>query len=121
MPISRASDFRRLTWIRTWRLFTAKTSFMAETSATSGRLDSLLERWPDKEATGTCGTCLWRKQDVLSTNGHVRTCNKIVSPGAGAAGMNIVAGRPRLAHKSHALRNGAGCAKVVYLDSFIAP
>jgi arginine decarboxylase len=78
MPISRGKSISRSHWIQDMGAFYGPNIFMAETSATSGGLDSLLEpHGPIKEAQELASRAFGSKQTFFATNG-TSTCNKIV-------------------------------------------
>ena len=78
MPISRGKSISRSHWIQDMGAFYGPNIFMAETSATSGGLDSLLEpHGPIKEAQELAARAFGSKQTFFATNG-TSTCNKIV-------------------------------------------
>ena len=85
MPISRGKSISRSHWIQDMGAFYGPNIFLAETSATSGGLDSLLEpRGPIKEAQDMAARAFGAKHTFFATNG-TSTCNKIVVQARGAA------------------------------------
>ena len=92
--------------------------FMAETSATSGGLDSLLEpHGPIKRAQELASRAFGSKLTVFATNG-TSTCNKIVVQAVIRPGDIVLVDRD--CHKSHHYGMVLSGAKVVYLDSYPA-
>ena len=90
--------------------------FLAETSATSGGLDSLLEpHGPIKKAQEKAARAFGAKQTFFSTNG-TSTCNKIVVQAIVRPGDIVLVDRD--CHKSHHYGMVLAGAQVVYLDSY---
>ncbi|MFQ5566915.1 MAG: ornithine decarboxylase, partial [Paracoccaceae bacterium] len=78
MPISRGKSISKSHWIQDMGAFYGPNIFLAETSATSGGLDSLLEpHGTIKEAQELAARAFGAKQTFFATNG-TSTCNKIV-------------------------------------------
>ncbi|MCB1940719.1 MAG: ornithine decarboxylase, partial [Candidatus Accumulibacter sp.] len=90
--------------------------FLAETSATSGGLDSLLEpHGPIKRAQEKAARAFGAKQTFFATNG-TSTCNKIVVQAIVRPGDIVLIDRD--CHKSHHYGMVLAGAQVVYLDSY---
>ncbi|WP_372799895.1 aminotransferase class I/II-fold pyridoxal phosphate-dependent enzyme, partial [Paracoccus seriniphilus] len=90
--------------------------FLAETSATSGGLDSLLEpRGPIKKAQEAASRAFGSKQTFFATNG-TSTCNKIVVQALIRPGDIVLVDRD--CHKSHHYGMVLSGANVVYMDSY---
>ena len=116
MPISRGKSITRSHWIQDMGAFYGPNIFMAETSATSGGLDSLLEpHGPIKEAQELAARAFGAKQTFFSTNG-TSTCNKIVVQALVRPGDIVLVDRD--CHKSHHYGMVLAGAQVVYLDSY---
>jgi arginine decarboxylase len=116
MPISRGKSISRSHWIQDMGAFYGPNIFLAETSATSGGLDSLLEpHGPIKEAQELAARAFGAKQTFFSTNG-TSTCNKIVVQALVRPGDIVLVDRD--CHKSHHYGMVLAGAKVVYLDSY---
>ncbi len=76
MPISRGKSISRSHWIQDMGAFYGPNIFLAETSATSGGLDSLLEpHGPIKEAQELASRAFGSKQTYFATNG-TSTCTE---------------------------------------------
>jgi arginine decarboxylase len=106
MPISRGKSITRSHWIQDMGAFYGANIFMAETSATSGGLDSLLEpHGPIKEAQELAARAFGSKQTYLRHQRHL-DLQQDRRAGAGAAGRHR-ADRPRLPQVAP-LRAGAG-------------
>ena len=107
MPISRGKSITRSHWIQDMGAFYGPNIFLAETSATSGGLDSLLEpHGPIKEAQELAAPGVRRpSQTFFATNG-TSTCNKVVVQGLVQARRHR-SGGPRLPQVAP-LRDGAG-------------
>ena len=116
MPISRGKSISRSHWIQDMGAFYGPNIFLAETSATSGGLDSLLEpRGPIKEAQDMAARAFGSKHTFFATNG-TSTCNKIVVQALVRPGDIVLVDRD--CHKSHHYGMVLAGANVVYMDSY---
>ncbi len=116
MPISRGKSITRSHWIQDMGAFYGPNIFLAETSATSGGLDSLLEpHGPIKEAQERAAVAFGSKQTFFATNG-TSTCNKIVVQALVRPGDIVLVDRD--CHKSHHYGMVLSGAQVVYLESY---
>lgn len=116
MPISRGKSITRSHWIQDMGAFYGPNIFLAETSATSGGLDSLLEpHGPIKKAQELASRAFGSKQTFFATNG-TSTCNKIVVQAVVRPGDIVLVDRD--CHKSHHYGMVLAGAEVVYLDSY---
>lgn len=116
MPISRGKSISRSHWIQDMGAFYGPNIFLAETSATSGGLDSLLEpRGPIKKAQENAARAFGSKQTFFATNG-TSTCNKIVVQALIRPGDIVLVDRD--CHKSHHYGMVLAGANVVYMDSY---
>ena len=116
MPISRGKSISRSNWIQDMGAFYGPNIFLAETSATSGGLDSLLEpKGPIKEAQDMAARAFGSKQTFFATNG-TSTCNKIVVQALVRPGDIVLVDRD--CHKSHHYGMVLAGANVVYMDSY---
>jgi arginine decarboxylase len=116
MPISRGKSISRSHWIQDMGAFYGPNIFLAETSATSGGLDSLLEpHGPIKKAQEYAARAFGAKQTFFATNG-TSTCNKIVVQALVRPGDIVLVDRD--CHKSHHYGMVLSGAEVVYLDSY---
>ena len=116
MPISRGKSISRSHWIQDMGAFYGPNIFLAETSATSGGLDSLLEpHGPIKEAQELAARAFGSKQTFFATNG-TSTCNKIVVQALIKPGDIVLVDRD--CHKSHHYGMVLAGAQVSYLDSY---
>ncbi|MEF3047082.1 aminotransferase class I/II-fold pyridoxal phosphate-dependent enzyme [Pseudotabrizicola sp. L79] len=116
MPISRGKSISRSHWIQDMGAFYGPNIFLAETSATSGGLDSLLEpHGPIKEAQELAARAFGSKQTFFATNG-TSTCNKIVVQALVRPGDIVLVDRD--CHKSHHYGMVLSGAQVCYLDSY---
>ncbi len=116
MPISRGKSITRSHWIQDMGAFYGPNIFLAETSATSGGLDSLLEpHGPIKEAQELAARAFGAKQTFFATNG-TSTCNKIVVQALVRPGDIVLVDRD--CHKSHHYGMVLCGAQVRYLDSY---
>ncbi len=116
MPISRGKSITRSHWIQDMGAFYGPNIFLAETSATSGGLDSLLEPvGAIKEAQELASRAFGSKQTFFATNG-TSTCNKIVVQALVRPGDIVLLDRD--CHKSHHYGMVLAGAQVCYLDSY---
>jgi arginine decarboxylase len=116
LPISRGKSIARSHWIQDMGVFYGPNIFLAETSATSGGLDSLLEpSGPIKRAQELAARAFGAKQTYFATNG-TSTCNKVVVQALVQPGDIVLVDRD--CHKSHHYGLVLAGAQVVYLDSY---
>lgn len=116
MPISRGKSILRSHWIQDMGDFYGMNIFLAETSATSGGLDSLLEpQGPIKRAQEMAARAFGARQTFFATNG-TSTCNKIVVQAMVRPGDIVLVDRD--CHKSHHYGMVLSGAHVQYLDSY---
>jgi arginine decarboxylase len=116
LPISRGKSITRSHWIQDMGAFYGPNIFLAETSATSGGLDSLLEpHGAIKEAQELASRAFGSKQTFFATNG-TSTCNKIVVQALVRPDDIVLVDRD--CHKSHHYGLVLAGAQVVYLDSY---
>ena len=116
LPVSRAKSIIKSTWIQDMLQFYGPNIFMAETSATSGGLDSLLEPvGPIKKAQELAARAFGAKQTYFVTNG-TSTGNKIVVQALVEPGDIVLVDRN--CHKSHHYGMVLAGARVCYLDSY---
>lgn len=116
MPISRGKSITRSHWIQDMGDFYGPNIFLAETSTTSGGLDSLLEpQGTIKEAQELASRAFGSKQTFFATNG-TSTCNKVVVQAIVRPGDIVLVDRD--CHKSHHYGMVLAGAQVVYLDSY---
>ena len=116
MPISRGKSIAKSNWIQDMGDFYGWNIFLAETSATSGGLDSLLDpHGPIKEAQELAARAFHAQHTYFSTDG-TSTCNKIVVQALVRPGDIVLVDRD--CHKSHHYGMVLSGAEVVYLDSY---
>ena len=116
MPISRGKSIQKSNWIQDMGQFYGMNIFLAETSATSGGLDSLLDpHGPIKEAQEAAARAFHSQHTYFATNG-TSTCNKIVVQALIQPGDIVLVDRD--CHKSHHYGMVLAGAEVVYLDSY---
>ena len=116
LPISRGKSITKSNWIRDMGDFYGMNIFFAETSATSGGLDSLLEpHGPIKKAHELASRAFGSRRTFFATNG-TSTCNKIVVQALVRPGDIVLVDRD--CHKSHHYGMVMCGAQVVYLDSY---
>ncbi|WP_404363388.1 aminotransferase class I/II-fold pyridoxal phosphate-dependent enzyme [Marinobacter sp.] len=116
MPISRGKSVTRSHWAGQMIDFYGINIFLAETSATSGGLDSLLQPYgPIKKAQEYAARAFGSRQSFFVTNG-TSTANKIVVQALIKPGDIVLVDRD--CHKSHHYGMVLSGAHVVYLDSY---
>lgn len=116
MPISRGNSIFKSNWIREMGDFYGKNIFLAETSATTGGLDSLLQpTGPLKKAQEYASRAFGSKKSFFVTNG-TSTANKIVVQALIQPADIVLVDRD--CHKSHHYGLVLSGAKPVYLDSY---
>ncbi len=116
LPISRGKSIVNSHWIRDMIAFYGLDIFLAETSATGGGLDSLLEpTGPLREAQDLAAETFGSKQTYFVTNG-TSTANKIVAQALVAPGDIVLVDRN--CHQSHHYGMMMAGAHVSYLDAY---
>jgi len=116
MPISRGKSVTKSHWIKEMVQFYGINIFLAETSATSGGLDSLLQpHGPIKKAQELAARAFGARRTYFVTNG-TSTANKIVVQALVKPGDIILIDRD--CHKSHHYGMVLAGAHVCYLDSY---
>jgi arginine decarboxylase len=116
LPISRGKSVLQSHWIQDMIQFYGLGVFLAETSATSGGLDSLLEpTGPIKLAQELAARAFGAKRTFWVTNG-TSTANKIVVQALIQPGDIVLLDRN--CHKSHHYGMVLSGAHVVYLDAY---
>ncbi len=119
LPIARGKSMSSGHWAKDLLEFYGPNIFMAETSATSGGLDSLLQpRGPIKRAQDAAARAFGAKQTYFVTNG-TSTANKIVSQALIRPGDIVLIDRD--CHKSHHYAMVLAGARPVYLESYALP
>lgn len=116
MPISRGKSVTRSHWAGHMIDFYGINIFLAETSATSGGLDSLLQPYgPIKKAQEYAARAFGARQSFFVTNG-TSTANKIVVQALIQPHDIVLVDRD--CHKSHHYGMVLAGASVCYLDSY---
>ena len=116
MPVSRGNSVFRSRWIRDFGEFYGRNLFLAETSSTTGGLDSLLQpTGPLKRAQELAATAYGARHTFFATNG-TSTSNKIVLQALVEPGDLVLIDRD--CHKSHHYGLVLSGAIPVYLDSY---
>lgn len=119
LPISRGSSLTHSHWAHDMYEFYGKSIFMAETSSTSGGLDSLLDpTGPIKEAQTLAAKTFGSDYTFWVTNG-TSTANKIVLQAITKPGDIVLIDRN--CHKSHHYGAILVGASVKYLDAYPLP
>jgi len=116
MPISRGKSIDKSHWIKDMGRFYGSNIFLAESSATTGGLDSLLQPLgPLKRAQKLAGRAYGSRRTYFVTNG-TSTANKIVVQALVRPGDVVLVDRD--CHKSHhyALLLAGACP--LYMDSY---
>ncbi len=116
MPISRGNSVFKSRWIQDFGEFYGRNLFLAETSATTGGLDSLLHpTGPLKKAQENAARAFGSLHTFFVTNG-TSTANKIVVQALIEPGDFVLIDRD--CHKSHHYGLVLGGGYPVYLDSY---
>ena len=116
LPISQGKSIVNSHWIKDMVDFYGLDVFMAETSATCGGLDSLLEpTGPLREAQQLAAKTFGSRQTFFVTNG-TSTANKIITQSLVAPGDIVLLDRN--CHQSHHYGMMLGGANVVYLEAY---
>jgi len=116
MPISRGNSVFKSRWIKDFGEFYGRNMFLAETSATTGGLDSLLQpTGPLKKAQEMAAETYGAQRTFFVTNG-TSTANKIVLQAIIEPGDLVLIDRD--CHKSHHYGMVLAGAYPVYLDSY---
>jgi arginine decarboxylase len=116
MPISRGKSVTKSHWIQDMAKFYGVNIFLAETSATSGGLDSLLDpQGPIKRAQERAARAFGAQRTYFVTNG-TSTANKIVLQGLIQPDDVVLVDRS--CHKSHHYGFVLAGARACYLDAY---
>ena len=116
MPISRGNSVFKSNWISDFGDFYGRNMFLAETSSTTGGLDSLLQpTGPIKKAQEMAAEAFGSRRTYFVTNG-TSTANKIVLQALVKPGDLVLIDRD--CHKSHHYGLVLSGAYPVYLDSY---
>lgn len=116
LPISRGGSVNNSSWIRDMGEFYGRNLLMAETSATSGGLDSLLSPTGSiKQAQTLAARAFGAKKSYFVTNG-TSTANKIVHQALITPGDVVLVDRN--CHKSHHYGLMMAGARLAYLDAY---
>ena len=119
LPISQGKSIVNSHWIKDMVGFYGLDVFMAETSATCGGLDSLLEpTGPLREAQQLAAEAYGSRHTFFVTNG-TSTANKIVTQSLVAPGDIVLLDRN--CHQSHHYGMMLAGAQVVYLEAYPLP
>ncbi len=119
LPIARGNSVFSSPWMRDMVAFYGRNIFLAETSATSGGLDSLLAPTGTlKEAQDKAARTFGAERTFFATNG-TSTSNKIVVQALTKPGDVVLIDRN--CHKSHHYGLILGGAHPVYLDAYKLP
>ena len=116
LPIARGKSVFRSNWIRDFGQFYGTNIFFAESSATTGGLDSLLEPTGNiKRAQEMAARAFGAKRAYLGTNG-TSTSNKIVVQAVCKPGDIVIVDRN--CHKSHHYGMVLSGAQPFYVEAF---
>jgi arginine decarboxylase len=119
LPISQGKSIVNSHWIKDMVSFYGLDVFMAETSATCGGLDSLLEpTGPLREAQDLAAQAYGSRHTYFVTNG-TSTANKIVTQSLVAPGDIVLLDRN--CHQSHHYGMMLAGAQVIYLEAYPLP
>lgn len=119
MPVSRGNSVFKSRWIQDLGEFYGRNLFLAETSATTGGLDSLLQpTGPLKKAQEMAARAFGAQHTFFATNG-TSTTNKVVVQALVEPGDIVLIDRD--CHKSHHYGMVLSGAYPVYLHSYPLP
>ena len=119
LPISQGKSIVNSHWIKDMVGFYGLDVFMAETSATCGGLDSLLEpTGPLRDAQQLAAEAYGSRHTFFVTNG-TSTANKIVAQSLVAPGDIVLLDRN--CHQSHHYGMMLAGAQVIYLEAYALP
>lgn len=119
LPVSRGKSVSNSHWIRDFGKFYGSNLFLAETSSTSGGLDSLLQpSGPIKRAQEAAARAFGARKSFFVTNG-TSTANKIVTQALVRPDDIVLLSRD--CHKSHHYALLLAGAQPVYLDPYALP
>eukprot|EP01087_Luapelamoeba_hula_P009448 TRINITY_DN2435_c0_g1_i1.p1 TRINITY_DN2435_c0_g1~~TRINITY_DN2435_c0_g1_i1.p1 ORF type:complete len:1107 (-),score=210.86 TRINITY_DN2435_c0_g1_i1:21-3341(-) len=119
LPISRGSSLFHSHWIKDMLQFYGRNIFLAETSATTGGLDSLLEPTGAIKTAQTLAARTFGSEATFWVTNGTSTANKIVVQGLIRPGDIVLVDRN--CHKSHHLGLALIGASVVYLEAYPLP
>lgn len=116
LPVARGNSVFNSKWIQDMGEFYGENIFLAESSSTSGGLDSLLApKGPIKEAQEAAARAFGSRQTFFATNG-TSTSNKVVGQALLQPGDIVLIDRN--CHKSHHYGMVLAGAHPVYLDAY---
>jgi arginine decarboxylase len=119
LPISHSATIVRSHWIRDMGEFYGEKIFQAETSATTGGLDSLLQPvGPLRDAQERAARAFGAKRTYFVTNG-TSTANKIVMQAINRPGDIVLLAHD--CHKSHPYAVILSGSLLIYLDAYPLP
>jgi arginine decarboxylase len=116
LPIARGNSIFNSKWIRDMGEFYGRNIFMAETSSTSGGLDSLLEPTGTIMEAQKKAAQVWGAQHTFFATNGTSTSNKIVVQALTKPGDIVLIDRN--CHKSHHYGLILGGAHPLYLDAY---
>lgn len=116
MPISRGNSVFKSRWINDFGNFYGRNMFLAETSSTTGGLDSLLQPTGSLKKAQEMASDAYGSQNTFFVTNGTSTANKIVVQALVKPGDVILIDRD--CHKSHHYGLVLAGAYPVYLDSY---
>ncbi len=116
MPISRGNSVFKSRWINDFGNFYGRNMFLAETSSTTGGLDSLLQPTGSLKKAQTMASKAYGSQKTFFVTNGTSTANKIVVQAMIKPGDVVLIDRD--CHKSHHYGLVLAGAYPVYLDSY---
>ncbi|MCM4155649.1 aminotransferase class I/II-fold pyridoxal phosphate-dependent enzyme [Gramella sp. AN32] len=116
MPISRGNSIFKSRWINDFGNFYGRNMFLAETSSTTGGLDSLLQPTGSLKKAQKMASDAYGSQNTFFVTNGTSTANKIVVQALVKPGDVILIDRD--CHKSHHYGLVLAGAYPVYLDSY---
>lgn len=116
MPISRGNSVFKSRWINDFGNFYGRNMFLAETSSTTGGLDSLLQPTGSLKKAQQMASVAYGSQNTFFVTNGTSTANKIVVQAMIKPGDVVLIDRD--CHKSHHYGLVLAGAYPVYLDSY---
>ena len=116
LPVARGASIFNSRWLQDMGEFYGRNIFLAETSSTSGGLDSLLDPHGTLERTLDKAARTWGSQKTLFVTNGTSTANKIVVQALTEPGDIVLIDRN--CHKSHHYGLMLSGAHPLYLDAY---
>lgn len=116
LPISRGNSVFKSPWLKDFFEFYGTDIFLAESSATTGGLDSILQPTGTLKAAQECAAIAYGAKTTLFVTNGTSMSNKVVHQALTGPGDIVL--MDRACHESHHLALIISGASVYYLDSY---